>query len=368
LISFAANSVAIPWVGFIVVPLSLFGSFLFIFSNHAAALVLTLADKILRVLWIVLTWFSHLPNVVWYQTIPHTWMLVAAIIAMIFLLLPIGVPGRYLGIIWLLPLALYKPDAPQKGEAWLTVLDIGQGLSAVVQTQKHTLVFDTGPKLSASFDMGDSVVVPFLHSINTKKIDMLVISHGDNDHIGGAAAVMAQLPVLSVKTSVPKYFTHANLCLRGDSWNWDDVNFSFLYPTQETLNKDNNSSCVLRISSGKQQILLTGDIEKFAEKDLAINQSNNLPSTILIAPHHGSKTSAVKNFVNLVDPKYVLFATGFRNRYHFPHPSVVKLYQEKNVIAYNTAKTGAIQFQLNKKGAEIPPQLYRENHKHYWNN
>jgi competence protein ComEC len=368
LISFAANSVAIPWVGFIVVPLSLFGSFLFIFSNHAAALVLTLADKILSVLWIVLTWFSHLPNVVWYQTVPHTWMLVAAVIGMIFLLFPIGVPGRYLGIIWLLPLALYKPITPQKGEAWLTLLDIGQGLSAVVQTEKHTLVFDTGPKLSASFDMGDSVVVPFLHSINTKKIDMLVISHGDNDHIGGAAAVMSQLPVERVKTSVPKYFTHADLCLRGESWNWDDVNFTFLYPTQETLNKDNNSSCVLRISSSKQQILLTGDIEKFAEKDLVANLPNNLPSTILIAPHHGSKTSAIKNFVNLVAPKYVLFATGFRNRYHFPHPSVVKLYQEKNVIAYNTAYTGAIQFKLNKKGAEIAPQLYREQHKHYWNN
>jgi competence protein ComEC len=368
LISFAANSVAIPWVGFIVVPLSLLGSFLFIFSNHAAALVLTLADKILSLLWIVLTWFSHLPNVVWYQTVPHTWMLIAAIIGMIFLLFPAGVPGRYFGIVWLLPLALYKPTVPQPGEAWLTLLDIGQGLSAVVQTRTHTLVFDTGPRLSASFDMGDSVVVPFLHSINTKKIDMLVVSHSDNDHIGGAAAVMSQLPVLSVKTSAVKFFAHADLCLRGDAWTWDGVNFSFLYPTQETLNKDNNSSCVLRVASGKQQILLTGDIEKLAEKDLAANEQGNLPATILIAPHHGSKTSAVKNFVNLVDPKYVLFATGYRNRYHFPHPSVVKLYQEKNVIAYNTAATGAIQFQLNSTEVKLAPGLYRQHHKHYWNN
>jgi competence protein ComEC len=367
-ISFAANSVAIPWVGFIIVPLSLLGSFLFIFSNHAATLVLTLADKILSVLWIVLTWFSHLPNVVWYQTIPHTWMLIAAIIGMLFLLFPAGFPGRYLGIIWLLPLALYKPSVPQKGEAWLTLLDIGQGLSAVVQTQTHTLVFDTGARLSASFDMGDSVVVPFLHSINTKKIDMLVISHSDNDHIGGADAVMTQLPVQSVKTSVPKFFTHADLCLRGDAWTWDNVNFTFLYPTRETLNKDNNSSCVLRVSSGNQQILLTGDIEKFAEKDLAANEHDNLHATILIAPHHGSKTSALKNFVNLVDPKYVLFATGYRNRYHFPHPSVVKLYQEKNVSAYNTANTGAIQFQLNGKRINLSPKSYRELHKHYWNN
>jgi competence protein ComEC len=368
LISFAANSVAIPWVGFIVVPLSLLGSFLFIFSNHAAALVLTLADKILSLLWIVLTWFSHLPNVVWYQTVPHTWMLIAAIIGMIFLLFPAGVPGRYFGIVWLLPLALYKPTVPQPGEAWLTLLDIGQGLSAVVQTRTHTLVFDTGPRLSASFDMGDSVVVPFLHSINTKKIDMLVVSHSDNDHIGGAAAVMSQLPVLSVKTSAVKFFAHADLCLRGDAWTWDGVNFSFLYPTQETLNKDNNSSCVLRVASGKQQILLTGDIEKLAEKDLAANEQGNLPATILIAPHHGSKTSAVKNFVNLVDPKYVLFATGYRNRYHFPHPSVVKLYQEKNVIAYNTAATGAIQFQLNSTEVKLALGLYRQHHKHYWNN
>ncbi len=368
LISFAANSIAIPWVGFLVVPLSLLGSFLFIFSNHAAAFVLILADKILSILWLVLTWFSHLPNVVWYQTVPHLWMLIAAIIGIIFLLFPVGFPGRYFGIVWLLPLALYKPAVPQPGEAWLTVLDIGQGLSAVVQTQTHTLVFDTGPRLSASFDMGDSVVVPFLHAINTRQVDLLVVSHSDNDHIGGAAAVMSQINVLKVKTSAPTHFAHADLCLRGDTWTWDGVNFSFLYPTKDTLNKNNDSSCVLRVSNGKQQILMTGDIEKSAEKELTANESDNLSATILIAPHHGSKTSAVKNFVNLVDPKYVLFATGYRNRYHFPHPSVVKLYQEKNVIAYNTADTGAIQFKLNSSGVESAPGLYRKQHKHYWNN
>jgi competence protein ComEC len=368
LISFAANSVAIPCVGFVVVPLCLLGSFLFIFSTHAATFVLTLADKILTELWKILTWFAHLPDLVWFQTIPHTWMIVAALIGMIFLLVPVGFPGRYWGAIWLLPMILYKPPHPQSGDVWLTLLDIGQGLSAVVQTETHTLVFDTGPRLSSSFDMGDSVVVPFLHSIHTKKLDLLIISHKDNDHIGGAQAVISQIPVLAIKTSVPELLPHAEYCLQGQEWNWDSVNFKFLYPTIDTLHKNNDSSCVLRITSGKHRILLTGDIEKFAEKELVANLENDLPADILIAPHHGSKTSALKSFVRQVKPQYVLFATGYRNRYHFPNPSVVATYKEMGCNTLNTPITGAITFHL-QPDEDIPyPSFYRYTHKFYWNN
>jgi competence protein ComEC len=237
-----------------------------------------------------------------------------------------------------------------------------------VQTQNHTLVFDAGPRLSASFDMGDSVVVPFLHAINTKKVDMLVVSHGDNDHIGGANAILSQLSVLSIKTSVPKLLPHADLCLQGEAWNWDGVKFQFLYPGRDDLDLDNDSSCVLRVSTGSHHILLTGDIEKYAEKELLAHSKNNLVADIIIAPHHGSKTSALKTFVSAVNPQYVLFSTGFRNRYHFPHPSVLREYQKIGATTFNTPNTGAIQFSMNEKGISPVPDLYRKKHKYYWNN
>lgn len=286
----------------------------------------------------------------------------------VILLLPRGFPGRILGIVFLLPMMFYQVSKPQSGEMWLTLLDVGQGLSTVIQTQHHTLIFDTGPKLSANFDMGASVVVPFLRSANISRIDKLVVSHGDNDHIGGASAIIKQFPVAVIKTSVPDLLgSQAELCLRGQSWEWDGVNFKFLYPTNEFLNLGNDSSCVLQISNQQQTILLTGDIEKFAEKNLLSIDAANLKSDILIAPHHGSKTSADLHFIKNVKPSYVLYATGYRNRYHFPHALVVERYTDLGVKQLNTVETGAIQFRIKQNAELNKPLLYRIINKHYWN-
>jgi len=366
-ISFAANMIAIPWIAYGVVPLCFLGCFFLIFSSTTGSAILSFADKLLSELWHVLTWFSHLPNVVWYQSIPHTWMLVAAMLGIILLLLPIGFPGRYFAVIFLLPVVLYQADVPQKNSAWFTLLDVGQGLASVVQTQHHTLVFDTGAHLSPSFDMGESVVVPFLHQAGIKKLDMLVISHGDNDHIGGADAVVNAFPTRFIKTSDPEKINNSQYCMRGETWQWDGVNFEFLYPTKENLTLNNNSSCVLRVTAGNKKILLTGDIEKFAEKNLVKEVTEDLPADILVAPHHGSKTSAVEEFIDAVNPRYVLFSMGYRNRYHFPHPSVIEKYRQRNVIELDTAKSGAIQFVLNEKSI-LSPALYRSAHKNFWNN
>jgi competence protein ComEC len=366
--SFMANSIAIPWVEFILVPLCLLGCFCLIFSAKLGGCILILADKLLGILWIILTWFAQLPHLVWYQVVPHTWMLISGVMGMVFLLLPKGMPGRYMGVIGLLPMMLFKPSMPKAGEVWLNLLDVGQGLSVVVQTQKHILVYDAGPKLGENYDMGESVVVPFLHSIGAKRVDMLVVSHGDNDHIGGTGAVLQQFPVTEIKTSVPQALPGAAYCLRGTAWEWEGVSFSFLYPSKDKLDLDNNSSCVLRITNGKKTLLLTGDIEKLAEKELVLNQKNNLPADILVAPHHGSKTSAQDDFLESVHPRIVLFAVGYRNRYHFPNSSVVEKYQDRQVIQYQADKTGAMQFVLNQQSDVISPHFYRWEHRHYWNN
>jgi competence protein ComEC len=363
LISFIANSIAIPWVGFIVVPLTLLGCFFLLFSSVIGGFILMMADKALAILWIVLTYLSKLSWASWTIVMPLHWILLIACLGMVVLLLPSGFPGRYFGLIWLLPLLFYHYPAPRTGEVWFTLLDVGQGLSAVIQTAHHVLVFDAGPKLSSNYDMGESVVAPFLHSIGAKKIDMLVVSHGDNDHVGGASALFQDFLVLTARTSDPKKLLPlpSQYCLRGETWEWDKVTFTFLYPALDRLDLDNNSSCVLRITDEKQKhILLTGDIEKMAEKFLLQVDPKNLSADILVAPHHGSKTSAIMEFIHAVNPQYVLFPVGYRNRYHFPNPSVIEKYRMMNAALFSTVDAGAIQ----TTGKSL--MLYRLDHKTYW--
>ncbi|WP_170131758.1 DNA internalization-related competence protein ComEC/Rec2 [Aquicella lusitana] len=367
LVSFLANSIAIPWLGCLILPFCFLSGICLLILPSVGGLCLLIADKSLAVLWTLLAWFSALPFSAWYHAMPDPILFFITMTGFLLLLLPAGFPGKWAGILWVLPLLLYKPAAPAEGDVWLTLLDVGQGLSVVVQTKTHLLVYDAGPRY-AGMDMGESVVLPFLHKIGARQIDLLVISHGDNDHIGGAGALVKALSVGMIKTSVPEKWLQpiARTCFAGDTWQWDKVLFTFIYPDKNQLSLGNDSSCVLRITAHGQSILLTGDIEKYAEENLLEQASHHLQSTILVAPHHGSKTSGLAKFIVAVRPQFVLYATGYRNRYHFPHPQIVSFYEAIQARQLNTAETGAIQFRLKEKNAVLSPEIYRKTHHHYW--
>ncbi len=332
LVGFIANSIAIPWVGFLILPFCLLGC--------VCTPLLILADKSLGILWKILTYLAHLSWGSWYMTMPNSWILLTACMGIILLLLPRGIPGKFLGFFWFLPLFFYHPTHPKPGEVWLNLLDVGQGLSSVIQTENHILVFDTGPPLSD--------IPSFLYTLGVHKLDTLVISHGDSDHIGGVKSVLEHFSINNIFSSVPeKVSPKATYCLQGTAWVWDKVQFSFLYPTKDQLGLDNDSSCVLSVRTGSQQILLTGDIEKKAEKELVENFPNQLASTILIAPHHGSKTSAQDDFLAAVKPNVVLYGVGYRNRYHFPNKTVVEKYTALGVKQLDTVNSGEIELKIN---------------------
>lgn len=353
LVAFVANSIAIPWVAFVIVPLTLLGC-LFISTKISAAFLL-LADKNLSWLWKVLTYLSHFTWSSIYLTMPNIFILMLSCLGVILLLLPKGFPGRWFGIIWLMPLFLYKPEVPKQGEAWFTLLDVGQGLSAVIQTHNHLLVYDTGAKLGDNFDMGNSVVVPFLRTLRVKTIDTLVISNGENDHLGGAFSVLKQMHVRQIKTSVPEDFFqyHAERCLQNQSWNWDGVQFTFLYPSEDKFNLGKNSSCVLKVSTQKKSLLLTSDIDKAVEKKLVQDEKNNLTNDVLLAPHYGSKNAFEGNFMKTVSPNIVLYSVGYRNRFHFPNEDVINFFQKNHVLQYNTIKAGSIKLTIEKNNINI---------------
>ncbi|NOQ94626.1 MAG: MBL fold metallo-hydrolase, partial [Methylophaga sp.] len=227
----------------------------------------------------------------------------------------------------------------------------------------HTLVFDAGPKFSDSFNTGTAIVKPFLQSQGIPHIDTLIISHGDNDHIGGAIPLINETKTLRVLSSVPALLPNAQACYSGQEWQWDGVLFSVLHPTVTDHGSENNLSCVLRISNSAGSVLLTGDIEKEAEALLVQRYSSKLKSTLLIAPHHGSKTSSSMAFINAVSPKLTLFPIGFRNRYHFPHNIVSKRYNQKEISLLNTAEQGAIQLKFSIHSISEPQQWRQSNHK-----
>ncbi len=363
-----ANVIAVPWFGFIIVPLCFFGV-VFLFLNASVShLFLWCALKNLQWLWVILKALSHLPVMTWQHNISNVWILIFVMLAVFLILLPKGFPARYLFFVFLLPFFTSHDDRPAYGTAFVTLLDVGQGLSSVVQTKNHVLIFDTGAKFSETFDAGDAVLIPYFQAKNIRAIDKMIISHGDNDHIGGARSVLNAMPVKAILTSVPNRFKNysANYCHRGQSWNWDGVKFEMLSPRIGHYDEDNNSSCVLRVSVGNKHVLFTGDIEKPVESELIKHELKQLPETILIAPHHGSVTSSSWKFVQAAHPKVVLFPVGYLNRFHFPSRIVMQRYQKIGAKEYDTVSYGAITFHLNGKANDLMPMLYRKQHKHLW--
>jgi len=288
--------------------------------------------------------------------------LVCSLIGLAIMGLPSGVPARWLGLVWCLPL-FWFPPGPAAGTFQLTLLDVGQGLSVVVRTANHSLLFDTGARFSSDFDAGSAVVVPFLRAQGIHVLDTVIISHGDNDHIGGYLSVSDNIPVRRLVSNVTGSGT-TNPCRAGEAWQWDGVRFSILHPAENSYIKNNNASCVLRISSNWGSALLTADIEKQAERLLVQRYGKTLKSDLLIAPHHGSTTSSSDVLLHAVNPQWILIPAGHLNRYRHPAKKILQRYNKHQIPWRVSGTSGAIDFTVND--APLVPRLYRDRYRRYW--
>jgi len=360
-----ANLVAVPWVSFVVVPMTLIGTAVLPFSDFSGYWLLRGALLALDLLWAFLVPIADLDFAVWRQPMPGPMSAASAVVGVLILLLPHGLPSRWIGLLWLAPALLSRPAGPQPGEVWMTVLDVGQGLAVVARTSRHTLVFDTGPKWSERFDTGSSVLVPYLRHVGVGAIDTLVISHGDNDHIGGAAGLRREIEVGAILSSVAERLPAAVPCAAGQSWNWDGVGFAMLHPEAGAAASENDRSCVLRIRSRDYAVLLPGDIEAGAERQLLARYGDDLRAAVLIAPHHGSRTSSTPAFLRAVRPDYVVYPAGYRNRYRHPHPEIRDRYRDLGAQELVTGAEGAVEF---RPDPGRPPMVssWRRQALRYW--
>lgn len=367
LIAPLANLFAVPVISLLVVPLTLFATVVPIDS------LLLLAQHILEWVIVALRWLDSLPLAVWAQGATPFWTILAALAGVGILLAPRGLPARWLGAVCLLPLFFYQPERPPPGAVWVTVLDVGQGLAVYVRTAQHALVYDTGPRYSDEADAGGRVIVPFLRAAGENRLDALVVSHNDLDHSGGATSLLTQVPVRNLWSSLPAEHPVARAaghrrCARGQAWRWDGVEMDMLAPEPDSYSDDsiadNDRSCVLRVRSASGSILLAGDIERDAEAELVSSQTEALAATVLIAPHHGSRTSSTEPFLDAVRPRLTIFTVGYRNRYGHPKRDIVARYIARNSNLLRTDQDGAIE--LRFQDGRVAINTARRSQRRYW--
>jgi competence protein ComEC len=368
LISPVANALAIPLVSLVVVPLALVGAVL-PFDG-----ILQFSQWLMNGCLLALEWLSGLPDAAWEQHAPPGWTVAVALIGTVWMLLPRGFPARWIGAIAFLPLLLIVPAPPPEGALRLTVLDVGQGLSVVAQTHHHALLFDTGPAFGPSADSGNRVIVPFLRASGIRRLDALVLSHDDIDHTGGALSVLQAVPVEAMLSSLPDLDPLLLVgpverrCAAGQAWRWDGVRFEMLYPDADSRNtvklKDNERSCVMKITTAAGSVLIPADIERHGERTLLATATGQLRADVLIAPHQGSRTSSSEAFVQAVSPHTVIFPVGYRNAFRHPHPEVVERYRQLGSAAHFTDRHGAVMLQFGDDGIKVLRQ--REIRRRYW--
>jgi competence protein ComEC len=292
--------------------------------------------------------------------------LAAALVGAVWLLMPRGVPARAAAAFLLVPLFLAPPAGIRTGDFELTLLDVGQGLSAVVRTAGHALVYDTGPAFRSGSDTGGEVLVPYLVSQGLPAPDLTVVSHGDSDHAGGLASLRAAYPRMPVLSGAEDRFPGALTCVRGQHWSWDGVDFQVLYPDADAPSGGNDASCVVRVSGPGGSALLTGDIEHKSERRLLQLEGPGLQSELVVAPHHGSNSSSSPPFVAAVSPGVVLFPVGYRNRWGFPKPEVVARYTEEGAELADSADDGAVRIRFQAGSRPAMVMRWRRDAARFW--
>ncbi|GAB6849411.1 ComEC/Rec2 family competence protein [Paraburkholderia kururiensis] len=408
-----ANAFAIPWVSVVVTPIVLAGCVL---PAPLDALAFRAAHELLVWLAVALQGVSRPAWALLHVPTPSAWALAAAAVGVLWCLAPRGWPLRWAAPLALLPLLAPPPSGPAEGAFRLTALDIGQGSSVLIETARHTLLFDAGPG-PESTRAGERVVVPYLDASGVRRLDALVVSHDDSDHSGGAAAVLDGVEVGQMLAAVaPSHPLWAAAraagaqtvqCAAGQRWQWDGVAFEMLWPDPGPLRgKTNEHCCVLRVTAAVPEssamgaaagasaratsnatpvpdpplpsALLSADADAQTERALIARNRAALRAQVLVVPHHGSATSSTEPFLDSVEPLVAIFQVGYRNRFHHPNPRVLARYEAREATLTRSDVDGAVRLDVatvrrDAAGAQaqnalssLVPERYRETHRRYW--
>ncbi|WP_397390120.1 DNA internalization-related competence protein ComEC/Rec2 [Polynucleobacter sp.] len=392
IVSPLANAVAIPVVSYIVTPLAIAGALL---PDFIGKWLLIPAHATMDYLAIMLAWMANWRWAIAWSSQPAGWAMVMSIIGIAIAIRPGSIrenlPSRVVGLAMCTTLFIQPLTNANlsKGEFRATVLDIGQGTAVLIETKTKRLLYDTGP-IQGKDNAGQRIILPYLRGRGINRIDRMVISHSDSDHIGGAASLLKEITFDSMMGSLPS--TNPLLvnlegrkvpaipCRFGQQWSWDGVDFHIWHPNEHTVFEDqhprkpNEVSCVLEVRNPTTSFWLTGDVERQGEAEITerLTQAalNNLvaKNVIFMAPHHGSKTSSSQELLMALSPDEAFAQNGYRNRYGHPHPTVTARYQGMSIPFYQTPSTGAQVWTFLSKSdlKQDRPLFWRQHSKRLW--
>jgi competence protein ComEC len=368
LVSFAANLLAAPLVSFMVIPLTLVGCVCLPMAG-LASLLLRAASWVVERLWDMLAPMASWPaaQLALPDAGPLPTLFATAGAAWVFA--PRGVPLRGFALLCFLPLLCPPREALAHGAFRAWVLDVGQGLAVVLRTRAHTLVYDTGPEFGAGHDAGAGIVLPSVTALGIAPVDVLVVSHGDNDHAGGAQAVQRRYPLARVWVGEPgRLRLPSAACTGAPAWSWDGVRFRFIPvpPPASGKIKANDRSCVLAVEGQGGRLLLTGDIGAAAEARMAAGDLVSPLPTVTTLAHHGSRHSSSAAWLRKVRPAFTVAGAGWRNRFGHPHPLVIDRHAAIGAQVYDTARSGAVRIDVPSHGPPWVSREWRRPHGRYW--
>jgi competence protein ComEC len=362
------NLFALPVFNFITVPACLIGLMLDGPLQPAGNVALDVAHWSIGIVLAVVRASAGLPFASFHVARPHGLFIIVFMLASLWMLLPPGWPGRGVAIVAALATILYRPPPPPRECVDVHVLDVGQGLAVVMQTYSHAAVFDTGPSFRSGSDTGRLVLVPFLRSEGIASLDMLIVSHADEDHAGGVRSLIEDVDVnmLLVGESLGDFDVPQQRCHSSEHWHWDGIDFSIIHPSEPGRWSGNNASCVLQIHIANRTVILTGDIEAPVENLLVRNGALSQADIVLV-PHHGSRTSSSEKFVATVRPGVAIVSAGFHNRWGFPKTDIVRVWQSAGADVLNTATAGAVSYRICQRGGIHRLGLHRQQAAKFWN-
>jgi len=357
------NYVAIPLFNFALVPLTVLATIAVSFDVLVvpAASLVQATGHLASVTVEALHSVAEAPFAALAVPLPPWSTRVIAALGVTFAVLAPPLPGR--GLAWLALLPMFVPDLPllRHGEARAVVLDVGHGLAVLVETRGHRLLFDAGPVFPSGFDSGAEVVLPALAANGRRDLDVLLVSHADNDHSGGAAAVAVAFPHAAILQGPDVVALAGRRCERGQEWQWDGVRFRIVHPDSDVAARGNDSSCVLKVAAAGGALLITGDIERRGE---AAAMTERIAADVVVVPHHGSATSSSAGFIAAVGAEHAVVSAGFGNRWGFPKPDVRARWQQSGAAVVVTGESGAVTVLLSRAGVTVRAE--RDGRHRYW--
>ncbi|MFA0086285.1 DNA internalization-related competence protein ComEC/Rec2 [Vibrio sp. 10N.261.51.F12] len=345
------NLVFVPWFTFVVIPSLLVITLCSLVVSHNG-LYGAVMDPLLSVVDVALS-YSH-----WFWLeleVLYVWLLMTLICLWylrvwmnVQVLVCLGVTAGITVIV-----------SDKKPGFQVNVLDIGHGLAVIIQQGKEAVIYDTGMEVNG-FSIAERVITPTLTRLGIDSVKGLILSHSDNDHAGGAQALINTWPLIWIRR--PDVSDRARPCKKGEKWYWKSVTFEALWPPKLVTRAYNPHSCVVLMtyyaaeSGASYRVLFAGDVDKIGEillfRDLSLQNID-----VLIVPHHGSKTSSSRFLMSKVTANYAVASTRFGGRWNLPNPAIKESYQRRGSIWHDTGSAGQVVYRFN--GQEVSASSLR---------